>query len=139
MNKFMEWFTRKKFLISALVLSIVFVFFYTNSAYYSFCDGNYLNESCGSLVKFIKLLFYVFPAIFLFSVISFFVSDKAFFSWRKFTVVFFLIYLAILIVTPWYLGDAFLNLQKAHISYLGLFVYSLISLILIVYKSLKKE
>jgi hypothetical protein len=79
-----------------------------------------------------------FGTFLLFSCILFLVKrEKAFASWKRFTSVYFLIYLFFVILVPWNWGDAYLPIYKGTVA-LGLTIlYSLISLILIIFKSIQ--
>lgn len=138
MNKIIEWFSKEIILLLSIVFVFIFYYFYNNQAYNHFCDGNYTYQNCAKVVNLIKLFLLITPSILFFSLINFFLSKKVFYSWKKFTFYYILLYLIIILITPWYLGDGFFNIQKFHISYLGAIIYSIISLILITYKSFKK-
>ncbi len=133
----MEWFTKKRMLLISFLSTILFFVLYSNKLYF-LCQASGV-FSCGEILKFLKLFFLIAPFIFIFCVITYYLDNKVFFSLRKFTNFYLIIFFFLLLITPWYTGDEFLNLQKAHVSFLGSILYSVISLILILYKSFKKE
>lgn len=80
----------------------------------------------------------IFVPILFFALVSFMLEKQEIFaSWIKFTAYFFIVNLLLVIVTPWYWGDGFMNIQK-ETNTIGLAVlYAVISLVLISYKSYK--
>lgn len=97
--------------------------------------GDYEYENLCGLAGLASFIF--FP-IFFFSIIFFLINKlETFQSWVKFTTYFFAVNLSIIIITPWYWGDGFMNIQKGTVTISLAVLYFLISLILIAYKSYK--
>ena len=68
--------------------------------------------------------------------VSFFM-EKIVSLWKKFTLIYLFIYLFIVIITPWYIGDGFMNIQKGTVAIMLSALYFILSLILVLYKSWK--
>jgi len=130
----MAWFTKKHTLISSLIMVFVYIVSYFNRTlnlpgfYKDFCciDDRKLN------------LFLIFLPIFIFSLILFGSSELKFEKWKKFTFIYLLAYLLAYLLSPTQ-GEGFIWFQRETISFFGSILYLVISLILIFYKSLKKE
>ncbi len=102
-----------------------------------FCKivGEYYYQTTCQLVGDITLI--TFPLFVLSLLFLFFNKETIFVYWRKFTFIYIFIYLFISIITPWYAGDGFFNIQK-EITIVALCVlYFIISIFLIIYKSRK--
>ncbi len=139
MNKTLNWFTRKRVILTSIITTTLFVAIYSNIPYKYLCRPSVFFGSCGDILKFLKVVFMLSPALLLLSIIIFKLKESTFLVWRRFTFIYLFIYLFIVIVFPWYIGDEFFNIQKAHIAILLIMVYLVFSLFLIFYKSLKKE
>ena len=136
MNKIMEWFTKKFFFIISLLSSIVFFILILKETLFMVC-GHY-NSVCVDIVGYFILVFMIGTTIFIPSLIMFFIKQEVFDSWKKTFLIYFLIYLLIIIITPWHAGDAYFRIQK-DIFALGVSViYLIFSIIFITYKSIKK-
>ena len=130
----MNWFTKKRILVSSLVALCLYIISYFNRAlelpdfYRNFCcmDDRMLN------------LFLIFIPIFIFTLIFLSLNEKKFESWKKFTFIYLIIYLIFYFIVPTQ-GDGYLWFQRETVSLVGSIFYLLFSLFLIVYKSFKKE
>ncbi len=83
-------------------------------------------------------LFAVFIPILIFTAIVVFLRDEKFREWKKFTFIYLFIYLFIYFLSPTQ-GDGYIWFQREAISFFGSILYSIISLFLIIYKSLQKS
>ncbi len=83
-------------------------------------------------------LFLIFLPIFLFSFVFIYLSDSKFTSWKNFSLAYLVFYVILYFLVPTQ-GDGFLWFQRETISIIGSVLYTFISLILIIYKSFKKE
>ena len=137
MNNLVNWFTRKKLVFVGFISSFVFLFLIPREILSKICPTN--NSICIDSFNYLLLVLMFGVMLFLFSIISFFVKDIVFDSWKKITFIYLFIYLFIIIVTPWYAGDGFFHIQKDLIAAGFLIFYFIFSLIFIIYKSLKKE
>jgi len=137
MKKIIEWLTLKRLLVINEVGFLLSIILYFNIPYLYICKLNNLFGNCGEYFKFLKILFLISPVLLLFSIINLFVKGKIFLEWKRFTFIYLFIYLFIVTIFPWYIGDGFFNIQKVHIAILLSIVYSTISLILIIYKTIK--
>ncbi len=83
-------------------------------------------------------IFFIFVPFFVITIILNFIKDKNWNSWKKFTVYFFTIYFIIYFLFPT-TGDGFIWFQRETVVFFGSILYSIISLILILYKYFKKS
>lgn len=128
--------TNKTILFISSLLSLILLFLKTNYPSHKFC---YEIDVCIIFLKYLKILFLIAPIILFFSIVSFLINkEHIYITWRKYTFIFLLFYFIIVSITPWYIGDGLLNIQKAEIAFLGLGLYSIISLILLIVQTLKK-
>ncbi len=101
-----------------------------------------INDSTNT--KFIKKLsesfFWLSVPVFISSLITLFLNERVFQSWKKFTNYFLVLSVIVILITPTSThGMDFFPIIKETVTIALATVYSVISLILIVYKSLKKE
>lgn len=134
MNKIIEWFTKKKVLVLSIFGSLVFgaTLFYIENFY---LKGNY---SCGKYCDIFWIYSLIFVPILIFSAITYKMKSKIFDSWIKFTFWFFVFSFLVLLLVP-FKCDVYFRICKESLTWFSTILYSIISLILIIYKSLKKE
>ncbi len=128
----MGWFTKIKILYVTTLFVVLYFVSYFNSViglplvYKKLCcaDDKTLN------------LFLISLPIFIFSVASLKLKDKAFVFWRSFTFIFILFYIFLYFIAPTK-GDGFIWIQREAVSFFLTILYTLVSLILIIYKSLR--
>lgn len=72
--------------------------------------------------------------IFIFSLVTYYMKDDVFLLWRKFTIQYLVIYLLIIAIAPWQ-HDPFFPVEKELMVMVLGSIYSLVSIILITYKS----
>ncbi len=131
MNKFIDWFTRKRLLFVSFIFSIlIFPAIYLADKSKSFRIENIYEGLIYILVFFIPVLIFTF--------INMFLKDQTFYSWKRITLIYLLIYSFGVIITPSHC-DTYFRLCKETIFFFLIPLYIIISIILIVYKSLKKE
>ena len=130
MNKIIEWFTIKKFLVFSFLFSLGAIFL-ANQALSDACY--FPSKTCESII----LYLIVFFPILLFS-LFFLLKHSNPSYWIKFTLIYLVMYLVILLILP-FKCDVYLPLCKESVAKILTVGYGIISLILIVYKSLKKE
>ncbi|MCK9344827.1 MAG: hypothetical protein M0P64_01720 [Candidatus Pacebacteria bacterium] len=94
---------------------------------------------CMSSVKYFRLILLIGATIFIPSVVMFFTKKHVFESWKITLMNYIYVYIAILILVPWYSGDEFLHIEKDIIALIVSVGYVLFSLIYILYKSLQKD
>lgn len=126
----MDWLNRKKksLIYFLFFLLLVLVFYYFNSQRY-LPDIRYIS----------KILFWMAVPAFIFSLISVFLREEVTRSWRKFTNYFLPISIVVILLTPNSShGMDILPLIKENVTILLVSVYSIVSLVLILYKSFKK-
>ena len=87
----------------------------------------------------ISSYFIIWPALIMCALINMFTKENVVKSWKRFTLIYLFIYLFIVILTPYYGGDAFFSVQKSIFALALSALYLFISIILIIYKSLKKS
>ncbi|MDP2693239.1 MAG: hypothetical protein Q8O88_06445 [bacterium] len=85
-------------------------------------------------------IFWLVVPILVFSIVTFATKKDTFISWKKITNYFFIISVIIVLITPTSThGLDFVPLVKETVTIVLASLYSIVSLILIFYKSLKKE
>ncbi len=124
-------------LVSGAGIFVSFLTGYLEKGSYPLCSqiGEYTYQSTCRLVEAITLI--TFPIFVLSLLLLFLKKEEVSETWRKFTTVFFGAYALVVIFTPWYLGDGFMNIQKESVAILGSIFYGAISLILIIKKSIQ--
>jgi hypothetical protein len=100
----------------------------------SVCRYNEMSLRCVSSLIF--LMFAIFVPIFIFSIVTYKLKEKTFISWRNFTVGYLFIYLFLIVANPWMHAD-YSPFEKNTVFMTLVPLYFLISLILIIYKSIK--
>lgn len=134
MQNFLNRISNKRaFLVSVIMVLLYFVSYFNKvlelpSVYRNFCcaDDRKLN------------LFLIFIPIFLFSFILFKLNSSVFEKWKKFTLIYLFIYIVIYLLSPTQ-GDGFIWFQRETVSLFGSVIYLVLSLLLILYKSLRKD
>ncbi|MFA5997739.1 MAG: hypothetical protein WC791_04640 [Candidatus Paceibacterota bacterium] len=144
MEKALNWFTQKK----TFFISIIFAFLYPLSRYLIKTDSGLClnigqNERFAYWVttcNFATVISFFAIGVALASLLFFALKKQAIFIvWKKFTFIYLFIYLFIVIVTPWYEGDGFLAIGKDLVGIALTFLYVIISVYIILNKSLKKN
>ena len=127
----------KKFLATLFFTGIILVLVseFIHDQYSCLIVGDYSSEDICRLIG--NMLLISFPAFF-FALVSFFMkNENAFESWRKFSFIFIPSSIILVLITPWYLGDGFMNIQKEVVALILSGVYAGTSLVLIAYRSFK--
>lgn len=137
MNRILGWITKKKLILVSLISSILFLFLVPRDMLWQICPTR--NSTCIDLFNYLLLVLMFGATILIPSVITFFMRDSVVESWKKTLFVYFFIYFFIVIITPWYYGDEFMHIQKDILALLVSGCYLIFSLILILFKSLKKD
>ena len=84
----------------------------------------------------ITLLLVIFIPVLIFSLISYRMNDGIFHSWKNWTIFLLFLYWLLVILNPWLPAD-YSPFEKEAVAFFSLILYFLISLILIVHKSIK--
>ncbi|OGI65644.1 hypothetical protein A3A95_01645 [Candidatus Nomurabacteria bacterium RIFCSPLOWO2_01_FULL_39_18] len=139
MSNLINWFTRKKLFVISFLGAVVF--FVGNFVDISIpVDVCYQEGFCGDISEALMVYFLIFLPFFIFSLITTKLKDSIFFTWRNFSLWALPISFLFISFFPTFThGMDFLPIIKGTVSYTLAIVYSIISLILIIYKSLKKE
>lgn len=138
MDKILGWFTNKRLLLFSSVSSIILlgiILNWVNVSQY-FCDRH--NVLCYNFLAYLLLLLLPFVIFFIPTIISFFVKDNIFYFWKKTIPIYLLIYLLVVIITPWKDGDAYFRIAKDLFALYVSVGYLAFSLIFIAYKSSEK-
>jgi len=130
MNKILEWFTKKKI----VVFSIMFIFMIPLFMYLTSSTSSFLLERWYESI--IYFLFIFIPIIIL-SIINLYIKNNTFNIWRKFTFFYLFFYLLLIIITP--SRCSYLPLCEEFIFIYLVPLYFILSLILIIYQSLKTK
>ena len=138
MNKIIEYFTIKRMFVIGIISTISLGVLSFNNIFYILYD--IYSSTIIDVVNYLYL-FFMFCILFLFfSIIFFFLKQETiFYFWKKTLFFYFFIYLFFIILVPWDWGDVYLPIYKGTVALFLSVLYSIISIILIIYKSLKKE
>lgn len=121
----MEKLKNRSYLVSSFVFLLLFLLI-NNQNY--FINLRYIG----------KIFFWLCIPVFIFSLITFFLKDGLYLSWRKFTNYFLIFSVLIILITPTSThGLDFLPLVKETMTIALTIIYSIVSLILVIYKSFK--
>ena len=142
MDKFLIVNKKKLFLLGNLLLCLIYpVSGYLIDINSKICVNIGQNEKIAYWVttcNFFMVFSLIFFSFSFFSLLLLFIKKESVFkSWEKFTFIYLFIYLFIILITPWYDGDAFFSISKGLIAIALTIIYSISSLVLIIYKSSK--
>ena len=130
----MNWFTKRKVLLYSILYIILFLFTYI------FGKSNYCSLNCYRSFELLIIYSLISIPFFVFSIITYKLKESTFILWRNFTVWAIPISLVIISFVPTNThGMDFLLLVKGTVILALTTLYTIISLILIIYKSFKKE
>lgn len=132
MGKIINYLTIRQILSTSLFFCAIYIVSYFNrvlklpSQYRDFCcsDDKILN------------LFFIFIPILFFSILISVFKLEALFVWKKYTFYFLILYAVFYFLMPKN-SDAFLWFQRETLVFFGSILYSLISIILIIFKSIQ--
>jgi hypothetical protein len=92
-------------------------------------DLCYRLSNCVTTINTIAALSFLFFSFLFFSVLFLFQKNKEKFTkWRKFSLLFLLVYVLIVAIFPWYIGDGFMSFQKSQVVILLTIIHFIISL-----------
>jgi hypothetical protein len=117
------------FILSLLGTILVFVLDGIRASQHCFSVGNYGYENICLLGGMLLLIF--LPTLFIAIVTLFARNNIVFRNWLKFAKYYVPIYFLLVIATPWYSGDEFLNIQKETIALFLSVLYFAISLVIL--------
>ncbi len=133
MSKIFNWVTKNVILSISGFLSLLFIVFLYKDVYFFFYDLN--NSLILNLFQYLRISTWISLPIFIFCLSS--KEEAVFVSWKRFTIIYFLIYLFFIILVPWDWGDVFLPIYKGTVALSLVILYSIISFILIITKSIQ--
>ncbi len=144
MKNIMNWFTKKRMFMLGLFGAVGFVVLVQKNVGYFLYDtckewNLEWSNACVDTMNYFGLIFLVGATALIPSMAMFFVKDGVFESWKKTFIIYIYIYIGILIIVPWSGGDAYLRIQKDIFALLVSVFYLAFSIILILYRSLKKD
>ncbi len=137
MDKILSWFTRGKLFAVSLISSVGFFILIPREVLSKVCPTNH--SICINSFNYLLLVLMFGVIMLLFSIVMFSLKQQIFESWKKTLFIYLFIYLFIMIITPWYAGDGFFHIQKDLILLSTLVIYTIFSIIFIIYKSLQKK
>ncbi len=131
----MNWFTKKNLILIGFIASVLFfISYFIHSS--DFC---YWKANCSLMSEILSLYLLPFLSVFTFSLITYWLKDSIFISWRNFSVCAVFISLIIISFLPTDThGLDFIPITKGTTIFFLTILYSFISLGLILYKSFKK-
>lgn len=120
-----------------LALFSLVVFFLAADIRGILCDPN--GWSCLDSYNLIAIVSFFGPAFFVTSLFIFRLSDESFRKWKKFTLFFFLVYLVVVVLMPWSVGDAIAGFSKGTAGLVLSSLYLIVSVIYITFLSRKER
>lgn len=137
MNKILEWFTRKRIFIISFIIFIINII-----ANYSVELGicfNYPNK-CNNNAELVIIYSFIFIFIFIFSVITYYLNKSIFIYWRNFSIFWVLFSLIIISFLPNNThGLDYLPITKGSVIIFFSILYSIISILVIIYHFIKNK
>lgn len=137
MNKILNRFTNKTLALFGFFSSVIFFLLIPRDTLSKVCSTG--SSLCIDSFNLLLLLFMIGVTIFIPSIIMLKLKNSVFDLWRKTFIFYIVIYLLTILLVPWYLGDEFFHIQKDLIALWFSIFYLVFSIILIIYKSLKKN
>lgn len=134
MTSLINWFTKKKIIIFSFFVTVTFfLFYYLNTV--SSCRHE---KYCSSITEYVVIYLLPFISVFIISLIVFRLQEPVFSSWKNFSmwVIPFVIVIITIFPTRTH-GLDFFPIIKGTVSVVLSIIYLAISVILIIYKSLK--
>lgn len=133
MRKVFNYFNRKNILLVSGILSVLFLILSSDDIYFFIYD---LHRSfILNLFQYLRLITWIALPIFISCLFTW--KQGVFNSWKKFSSIYVLVYLFFIILVPWNWGDVFLPIYKGTVALALSVFYFLISLILIIFKSIQ--
>lgn len=137
MNNIVSWLTKRKVIFISLVGVIVFILSYFSKDL-GICPRGV--TYCSDYSKYFAVYSLPFVSVFIFSLVTFRLTETTFYLWKNFSVWAIPVSLIIITFLPMRThGLDFVPILKGNTIFFLTILYSIISLILIFYKSLKKE
>ena len=133
MGKTIEWFTKSKLMIFSLCIVVIFSIFY----YINMLSSCRHEKYCSLITELVVVFSLPLVSVFVFSVITYKLKESTFNLWKKFSIwaIPFIIIIVSFLPTHASNWDYF-NIAKDTVMLFFVAFYSIISLILIIYKSL---
>ena len=134
MTNMLNWFTRGKMVIFGLIGSTVF----GGTVYYIdvYCKKGM--HVCSNLHEITWMLSMVFVSLLIWSILTYKMKEGIFVGWRNFSVVFILLSFLVVAILP-FKCDPYLRVCKESFSWLIVITHTSLSLLIILYYSLKKN
>ena len=133
MRKVFNYFNRKNILLVSGILSVLFLILSSDDIYFFIYD---LHRSfILNLFQYLRLITWIALPIFISCLFTW--KQGVFNSWKKFSSIYVLVYLFFIILVPWNWGDVFLPIYKGTVALSLSILYFIISLILIIFKSIQ--
>ena len=98
------------FLIGGVILTVLLAIFYPNDLKHTVCGSG--DVDCRRIFNLIRIIFLLGPALLVTSLASLKTSSIAFESWKKTTLYFIPIYVIIILLMPWSVGDEIAGFTK---------------------------
>ena len=130
----MNIFKKKLFILSLFfsLLNVIFLVFEKQVNNF-LCDPRMFK--CLDKINLSVYLSLLFFSLLFFSILFLFQKNKENFEkWKKFSFYYYLLYIPIVLLFPWYIGDGFLSFQKSDAALLLVGVHFLISLFFLLKK-----
>lgn len=123
-------------IISAILITVNFITTSQVCAFlYNIHNPNVINIDCMNIIFNTAMIFFIFPFVFLFSLITYFLKDEIFKTWSKFTYVWIPISIILTLITPSSSGSFFVSLWDQQMTALFMSsLYVIISLAVVIFK-----
>lgn len=132
----MSLFTKNKIMVFSLFFFSLFLL-----AYFSIDIGICLDypNSCNKNSELVAVYTMLFISMFLFSLLTFKLKQETYNAWRNFSFFYLLVFLILLSFIPMRThGLDYLPITKGLVSFLLSIIYSIVSLFIVIYHSIKK-
>ena len=137
MNTIINWLTGKRIILISMV---GFLLHLITRYRFEFGMCTTYRGQCDDFGKVVMTFTIIFIPVFVFALLNQLIKSKVFYSWRFFSFYFFLLYFVLVSTTPTSThGLDFFPIVKWTVAVSLSVFYSLISLVLILYKSFKKD
>lgn len=131
----MKSITKKTFFYISGVGSVLSVCLLLNSNLIknALCEDSLYCYKSFSLLFFFSILSFSF---FVFSFIFLFIKNKQKFeNWKRFSLYYYIVYIVIVSIFPWYIGDGFMHFQKSQVAIVLVSIHILWSFVLLIRKT----
>lgn len=132
----MNWFNAKKLFLLSSVLTVLFFVLLNKTILLDICSIQ--KSSCLQSMNYVLMFLLIFVTIVIPNFILLFLNNQIFKYWIKTLFFYLIIYVLIILITPWSGGDVYFRIEKDIFALYFSVIYFVFSIIMILYHSLKK-